>query len=395
MNNNITSTPLLKFYGLDNLRAFAIIMVILFHYPRWFEHPAWFPDVLKFGWTGVDLFFVLSGFLIALQLFAQIKKEGSFSIKDFYIKRFFRILPVYYFVLALYFLFPVLSGDQLLPPLWKFLTFTHNLGFTQFETHRSFGVVWSLCVEEHFYLLLPVTLVLLLKKGWLKKAAVLLLILFVAGFIFRLYGWYNIYIPQSNGIENRSLWIQTIYYPTYCRLDGLLAGVAIAALYNYLHSLFSRLSKYANGFIALGLLILTISYFLFNNSIGFGRSIFSFPMVSLGFGCMVLGAIMPTGILYKWKSAVLTKIAELSYALYLVHMGVILLTQNIFSELGIAKDSNVTFVLSMIFCFAVALILHYSIEKPFMKMRNRFLKKDSTQIHFNTDKKYQTQNRIA
>lgn len=373
MNQSIPTTPQ-KFYGLDNLRAFAIIMVILFHYPRWFDHPAWFPDVLKFGWTGVDLFFVLSGFLIASQLFAQIIKEGSFSMKEFYIKRFFRILPVYYFVLAMYFLFPVLRGDQLLPPLWKFLTFTHNIGFTDFDTHRAFGVVWSLCVEEHFYLLLPVTLLLLLKTGWLKKAGVLLLILFVAGFIIRLYCWYELYIPQSNGIENRALWIQTIYYPTYCRLDGLLVGVAIAALYNYLTSLFSRLSKYANGIIAVGLLILTIAYFLFINSIGFGRSIFSFPMVSIGFGCMVLGAIIPNSFLYQWKSKALTKIAELSYALYLIHMGVILLTQNIFFDFGLAKDSNLTFVLSMIFCVAIALLLHYGIEKPFMKMRNRFIK---------------------
>ncbi len=371
-----------KLYGLDNLRAFAIIMVILFHYPRWFDHPAWFPEVLKFGWTGVDLFFVLSGFLIASQLFAQIKKEGSFSMKDFYIKRFFRIIPIYYFVLAMYFLFPVLSGDQLLPPLWKFLTFTHNIGFTNFDTHRSFGVVWSLCVEEHFYLLLPVTLLLLLKTGWLKKAGLLLLILFLAGFLIRLYSWYEVYIPQSNGIENRALWIQTIYYPTYCRLDGLLVGVAIAGLYNYLPSLFSRLLKYANGIIGVGLLILTIAYFLFINSIGFGRSIFSFPMVSIGFGCMVLGSIMPTSFLYKWKSKVLTKIAELSYSLYLIHMGVILLAQILLFDLGIAKDSNLTFILSIIFCVFIALILHYSIEKPFMKMRERFLKHDKKLINY-------------
>ena len=69
MNKEIVINTAQKFYGLDNLRAFAVIMVILFHYPRWFEHPAWFPDVLKFGWTGVDLFFVLIGFLIASQLF--------------------------------------------------------------------------------------------------------------------------------------------------------------------------------------------------------------------------------------------------------------------------------------------------------------------------------------
>lgn len=368
-----TATPQ-KFYGLDNLRAIAIIMVFLFHYPRWFDHPAWFPDVLKFGWTGVDLFFVLSGFLIASQLFAQIKKEGSFSMKEFYIKRFFRILPVYFFVLAMYFLFPILRGDQLLPPLWKFLTFTQNFG-AEFEHHRAFGVVWSLCVEEHFYLLLPVTLLLLLKTGWLKKAGVLLLILFLAGFLIRLYCWYEVYIPESNGIENRALWIQAIYYPTYCRLDGLLVGVAIAGLYNFLPSLFSRLSKYVNGIMAVGLLILTIAYFLYTNSIGFGRSIFSFPMVSVGFGCLVLGAIIPSSFLYQWKSKVLTMIANLSYALYLIHMAVILLTQNIFFDYGIAKDSNLSFVFSILFCVLVALVLHYSIEKPFMKMRNRFIKK--------------------
>lgn len=374
MNKGIAINTAQKFYGLDNLRAFAVIMVILFHYPRWFDHPAWFPEVLKFGWTGVDLFFVLSGFLIASQLFTQIIKEGTFSIKEFYIKRFFRIIPIYYFVLALYFIFPVLSGDQLLPPLWKFLTFTQNLGFTDFDTHRAFGVVWSLCVEEHFYLLLPVTLLLLLKTGWLKKAGLLLLILFATGFLIRLYGWYEIYIPQSNGIENRALWIQIIYYPTYCRLDGLLVGVAIAGLYNYLPSFFSRIKKYANGIIVVGLLILIVTYFICGKGLSFNRSIFGFPLVSIGFGCLVLSAIISNSFLYKWKSVVLTKIAELSYVLYLIHMAVIPVTQTILLDFGIAKDSNLTFVLSMIFCVVVAFVLHYSIEKPFMKMRRRFLK---------------------
>ena len=92
-------TPL-KFYGLDNLRAFAIIMVFLFHYIRYFEHPDWMPDFFIFGWSGVDLFFVLSGFLISSQLFVQIKKTSTFSMKEFYIKRFFRIIPIYFFVFA-------------------------------------------------------------------------------------------------------------------------------------------------------------------------------------------------------------------------------------------------------------------------------------------------------
>ena len=368
-----TAQPPNKYYGLDNLRAFAIIMVFFFHYQRWFEHPAWMPTALNFGWTGVDLFFVLSGFLISSQLFAQIKKDGHFSMRNFYIKRFFRILPIYYFVLAIYFLFPFFSSTQLLPPLWKFLTFTQNFG-ADFTNQRAFGVVWSLCVEEHFYLLMPVILLLLLKTGIFKKGYLLLLVLFIAGFLLRLYSWYDVYLHQTNGVENRMLWVQTIYYPTYNRLDGLLAGVSIAAMYNYLPVIFNRLSKYANLLIAIGLIILTGTYFLCGNNMDFVRSVFSFPLVSIGFGCTVLGAIMPNSFLYKWKSVVLTKIAELSYALYLVHMAIILSAQTVLSDWGIAKNSSLMLVLTIILCIVVALILHHAIEKPFMKMRERFLK---------------------
>ena len=186
MTNNLKLKQNTKFYGLDNLRAFAIIFVLLFHSNRWVEHPNWFPKAFQFGWTGVDLFFVLSGFLISSQLFAQIKKEGTFSMKEFYIKRVFRILPIYFFVLAIYFLFPFFSNDfgkgQTLPPLWKFLTFTQNFG-GDVGNARTFGMVWSLCVEEHFYLLLPVTLLLFLKTSWFKKGHFLLLILFVGRFL--------------------------------------------------------------------------------------------------------------------------------------------------------------------------------------------------------------------
>lgn len=376
MTDNLKFEKTTKFYGLDNLRALAIIFVLLFHSTKFFEHPDWFPKVFQFGWTGVDLFFVLSGFLISSQLFVQIKIEKTFSIKEFYIKRFFRILPIYFFVVAIYFLFPFFSNDfgkgQALTPFWKFLTFTQNFG-ADFSNARSFGQVWSLCVEEHFYLFLPATLILFLKTNWLKKAYLLLIILFIGGFFVRLFLWNNIEHLQNTGKAFDILYIQTIYIPTYCRLDGLLIGVSIAALYNYLPSIFFYLSKYANIFITIGVFILIMSYFLFENDCSFSRTFFGFPLVSIGFGLLVLGAIMPNSFLYQWKSAVLTKIAELSYALYLIHMAVILSTQTIFAELGLAKNSSLMFLLSIFFCFVLAIILHYIIEKPFMKMRKRFI----------------------
>lgn len=78
-----------KFYGLDHLRALAICAVFLYHYAILSKgKPEWLPDFAEFGWTGVDLFFVLSGFLISLQLFAQIKKGELISFKIFFLKGF-------------------------------------------------------------------------------------------------------------------------------------------------------------------------------------------------------------------------------------------------------------------------------------------------------------------
>src|ERR1700742_650509 len=94
-----------KLLGLDHLRAFAITYVVLFHY-QFFGHPDWVKSIASFGWSGVDLFFVLSGFLISGQLFATIAKGRKISLSEFFIKRFFRIIPPFLVVFAVYFIFP-------------------------------------------------------------------------------------------------------------------------------------------------------------------------------------------------------------------------------------------------------------------------------------------------
>jgi peptidoglycan/LPS O-acetylase OafA/YrhL len=79
--------------GLDHLRAIAILLVMIFHFGR--GVPSWLEPIQQIGWTGVDLFFVLSGYLIGFQLLKEYKNTGDLNFKRFYIKRFFRILPVY------------------------------------------------------------------------------------------------------------------------------------------------------------------------------------------------------------------------------------------------------------------------------------------------------------
>lgn len=364
-----------KLYGLDHLRALAIILVLFFHYKIFFGYPAWFPKIFEFGWVGVDLFFVLSGFLISSQLFALIKKEGRFSLKEFYLKRFFRIIPIFLFVVGIYFCFPFFREREALPPIWKFLTFTQNLGIDS-RTFGTFSHAWSLCVEEHFYLFFPLILILFIRTGNFKKSWLALIVLFLFGFAIRLYCWNHIYEPALNqGFEHVS-WLDIIYYPTYNRLDGLLAGVAIAALYQFLPELFTKVSKFGNLCILAGIVVMTQVYLFLSESSSFAKTIFGFPLISIGFGLMVLGAISPTSFLYQWKSKTTTLIATLSYAIYLSHKGIIHMSQEIFAHWGIEKQSNGMLLICILLSALIAWLLHQIIEKPFMKWRRRFIRQN-------------------
>ncbi|WP_379965084.1 acyltransferase family protein [Epilithonimonas sp. UC225_85] len=361
-----------KFYGLDNLRAFAIIFVFLFHYFILSGgEPKWLPDVASFGWTGVDLFFVLSGFLISSQLFQEIKTEHKISLRNFFLKRVFRILPAYLFTVGLYFFLPFFREKESLPPLWKFLTFTQNLGLN-LKDEGTFSHCWSLCVEEHFYLFLPLILTFILSEKWMKRSYLVLVLFFIFGIAVRIYSYNSLYLPEIDDENNWLYWYKYIYYPTYTRLDGLLTGVLIAGLYHFYSKIWAKISPFGNLILFFGLMILVSAYFLCEDQMTFNASVFGFSLVALGYGFLVLGAICPTSFLFKWNSKILTKIAVLSYAIYLTHKGIIHLTNQLLEKYAI--DSNLMLVICVITCVGFAQIVHSVVEKPFMKVRKRFVK---------------------
>jgi peptidoglycan/LPS O-acetylase OafA/YrhL len=368
-----------KLVGLDHLRAFAISYVFLFHYSILFPSPEWLFSIGKFGWTGVDLFFVLSGYLISSQLFAKIDKQQGISFREFFLKRFFRIIPAYMVVVALYFLFPLLREREPLAPLWKYLTFTHNLGL-DLRTQRTFSHAWSLCIEEQFYLFFPLILICLIYFKAIKKGAILLVFFFIAGFCARLYVWYTYLEPILNTDGFWIPWYKLIYYPTYSRLDGLLMGVSIAAIFQFRPQLKQRLQHYGNYFLLMGIGVLIGAYFLCEDQTSFSASIFGFPLISLGYGLVVIGAISPKVFLYRFQSKMTTNIAMLSYALYLTHKMVVHVSQEQLSKLGIAKESEWMFVLCMLTSVLGALLLNRLIEKPFLKLRDRVLKADTPKV---------------
>ncbi|MVT07801.1 acyltransferase family protein [Chitinophaga tropicalis] len=356
--------------GLDHLRALAIILVFLFHYGRLFPSPQWVTAIGAFGWTGVDLFFVLSGYLIASQLFSDLQTEDGISFKDFFLKRFFRIVPAYLFTVAVYFLLPSFREREAPAPLWKYLTFTQNLGL-DLRYQGTFSHAWSLCIEEQFYLLLPLVLILLSYFRLIKRGWILLLILFLGGFFIRAYNWHYQVSPFIADGEAWINWYKWIYYPTFTRLDGLLTGIFIAGVFQFRPALKERISRYGNGYLLLSIFILAAAWFVCTDTESFHASVYGFTLTDLGYGVMVLGAVSNTSILYKFRLPAASRLAILSYAIYLLHKITIHLTQLSLSKLHIEKDSNLMFVLCIITSVLAGLILNLFIEKPFLRLRNK------------------------
>jgi len=361
-----------KLLGLDHLRAFAITFVLLFHY-QFFGHPEWVKKIAGFGWSGVDLFFVLSGFLISGQLFTTIAKGGKISLSEFIIKRFFRIIPPFLVVVAMYAAWPSAREWGHLSPLWRYLTFTLNFGL-DLRKYGTFSHAWSLCVEEQFYLILPLIFFLFTRFRMGKAAIYLLLALFIGGFFIRLWSWNYFMEPVLSSDNYGAYWNEYIYYPTYNRLDCLLVGVSIAGIYTFYPNVKAFVNKYSNLVLFLGLILLGISGVVCKGYSTYETTLWGFPMIALSYGLILAAVVCPACPIYRFKSFMTAQIATLSYSIYLSHKIVIHVTQNWLSGLGIDRDSNLMMVLCLVVVIGVALLMRYVIEVPALRLRNTILR---------------------
>ncbi|HCM34081.1 acyltransferase [Chryseobacterium sp.] len=362
-----------RLYGLDNLRALAILLVLLYHY-RAFKHPVWVETVGKFGWTGVDLFFVLSGFLISSQLFREMESRGTISLKTFYIKRFFRIIPSYLFTVFLYFTIPFFREREALPPLWKFVTFTQNYGLDVID-EGTFSHAWSLCIEEQFYLILPLLLLVLIPTKLFKYLAVLIVFLIAFSMMLRWVTWNEtIVVLDDNSLEFWRLWYMKIYYPTHTRLDGLGVGVLIGYLMQYSSFFKNRVHRHGNRLFLFGMVFLGISFWICNEQASKNASVFGFTLVAFSYGMIVMSAISESSFLSRKKLYITSQLAALSYAIYLSHKGIIHIIQNIFERFDIQTSDGVCLIVCFLACIAGGLVYRFVIEKPFTVIKSKVLK---------------------
>jgi peptidoglycan/LPS O-acetylase OafA/YrhL len=354
--------------GVDLLRAIAIASVMLYHLsshgiamPAWVEH----------GWMGVDLFFVLSGYLIGWQLLREVAAGNAPQWRRFMFGRALRILPAYYAVLALYVLLPDWREGGELQPLWKFFTFTLNL-FPDWEHGRAYSHAWSLCVEEHFYFLLPLVVWLLAGRARGTLVGALAIGMVGGGMLLRAWLWHRQVAPYfDDGDAGAAMgsFVVAIYNPTYTRLDGLLAGSMLAAVRAFRPLWWDCLRRHAWPLLALGTAILACCTCIEPGSpMG---AVVLFPLVAFGCVCLLAGASSRTAWIGRQPLPGARVVATLAFSLYLTHRQVYAWLDALLPALCQRAPSG-AFLMYGAASFLAAAVLYLGIERPGLRLRDRW-----------------------
>jgi peptidoglycan/LPS O-acetylase OafA/YrhL len=355
--------------GLDFLRAAAIVTVMLYHLS---SHGIDVAGPGQHGWMGVDLFFVLSGYLIGWPVLRDLAAGRTPDWTGFVVGRAWRILPAYLAVLAWYLALPAWREAGAMPPVWQFLTFTMNV-LPEHLTQRAYSHAWSLCVEEHFYLLFPLVAWLLARRGRMPgvfATSIGAALLFGAGMLLRDWAWRHAIAPHlvPGGDAARAIdgYVGRIYNPTWTRLDGLLAGVLLAAWRAFRPAWWTRVLSHGWALLGVGLALLVAATRV--DPLRHGGAVFLYPLVALGCACLLLGALSPRTPLGRRALPGARTLALLAFSLYLTHRQVYAWLDDVAGELT-AHAPVAAFVLYNSVSLAVAALLYVTVERPGMRMR--------------------------
>ncbi len=350
---------------LDGLRALSIVLVMGFH--KLGPVSAFLGTQLS-GWAGVDLFFIISGFLISSILLREQDKTGTFSVKNFYARRWLRICPAYYVFLAVMFGFMLLRGQHDYAAFAIAGFYLTNLdmvaGWGMLPATTGLSHTWSLSVEEQFYLLWPATMKI--AKG---RTMALCLVAISAVYFWRLYlvstgaSW----LRMSAGLDTK--------------IDSILLGVVLALLWRmptFTAALKTFCSKSYTQFAALAAVLLSL-HFLGHPSIGEQAEQLNFwafrmPFTLISMTTLLLTLIAnPHSVLAKFLSTKpMVFVGKLSYSLYLWHVIVNFPdTHRIFENLAHHKKYVVE-IYKFAACLSIASASYYLIEQPFLKLKSKF-----------------------
>ena len=352
--------------SIDSLRALAVLAVIIYHVDV---------NYLPGGFLGVDLFFVLSGYLISSLIIKEYKKTGSVNLYNFYIRRARRLLPAVYFMITIGLVVMVLFNEVLLRKShldaifgyiyssnWWYIF--HKLDyFDSFGAQSPFKHLWSLAIEEQFYMIFPLLFLLVnrkkkskdgtykLNKNFLYVILGLILVSLIA----------HILLFDINNISR-------IYFGTDTRAFSLLVGVVGAILYpmERLHAKVTLQQNMVYSVVSLVSIATLITVMIYTSEYNTLLYRGGFLLVAI----LGLIVIISSGKQHTLMSRLLSFkpvvfIGKISYSLYLWHFPVLVLTTPV-SEIG---NPNIFFViLRIVLTFAVAIVSYVFVETPIRKL---------------------------
>jgi peptidoglycan/LPS O-acetylase OafA/YrhL len=343
-----------KLPSLNGLRAISILTVVLFHLIHFNTatvQETLFRIPIFNGRLGVNMFFVISGFLITYLLLKEENKFGVISLKDFYVRRTLRIFPAYYFLLSVYWLLQRSRLIYISPQEWlTSLTYTKYLTMNEYYTSHT----WSLAVEETFYLFWPMAFML---GDKIRKRVAFFLILIVP-------------IVRVFASRSTAPWLSE--QSLFTRIDAIAMG-CFFALYkdSILTWLGTRWNKafYSSIIIIFALPWLSILAERTNFNlifVAFGGLTGTIANLSIAF-ILMYSAFRPEGNWYKLLNTKLFDyIGALSYSIYLWQQLFVCPRAWWFTHL----PQNIVYI------FIASLFSYNIIERPFLKLKARFTKRN-------------------
>jgi len=394
-----------NYASIDGIRALSILLVLIFHtfFVYQLSHPIETPASIInelgswWGWAlngdkGVDVFFVMSGFLISGILFRQIDKSGHMDLKNFYIRRYLRLTPAYYFTLTVYWLLNGPNSEY----IWANYLYISN--FIDYG-HQAVGWTWSLAIEEQFYFIYPLLLFVILKYS--KSPGYAMLWLFIisiavrAGIVMsdeaiRTSPGSRMYLDH----DYFNHFFTILYDNLHSRFGSLLVGCI--ASYNF-HFHKDKLNEFFNSTLGLATsvtgLVLVIFFMGFASYLPIYDDyqtmhvwyyILNRNLFSVGIGIIILAMLLQqhgmAELMRKFFAVpFLYPFAVLSYSLYLIHLVVmaivipalINLTLTMPTEYpwSIAETLFYGFAISTVLSMVIATLMYLFIEKPVMNLR--------------------------
>jgi peptidoglycan/LPS O-acetylase OafA/YrhL len=354
-----------RLISLDLLRFLAIAMVL----GRHMEAPpeslgaikplfdAWY----NYGGLGVDLFLVLSGFLVSGLLFVEYKKLGEISVKRFYVRRAWRIYPAFYVLIVFSYLFSWLVIG------WKMRDrqiFT-EVFFLQNYQQAYWNHTWTLALEEHFYILLPLMLLGLTRRNpgvanpfhavpWIVAASTVgFLAIRIVNYLVRGEATYSFY---------------THAWASHLRMDSLLFGVGLAYAYHFHEEAFRRwLRPLRYPLLAVGPVVLTSSIWLTVNRSSFAYHTIGLSLAYLGAAAMMVGLLM-CQVPRNRVTEALAALGTHSYSIYLWHMALM------YWAIPGLRDSvswELRTLLYVVGAFVIGISMAKLLEAPLLRLRDR------------------------